>query len=138
MEAAVRKITRSEDVVEYMAGILRATTYRECWGVFLKGNRVMCTETITSGSMTELVMDRRRIVKMCLDMGATGVVLVQNHVSGDCTPAQEEIAETGKLQQCFSLFDIAFVDHIIIGEGRYYSFAENMCKAMDLAKVASA
>lgn len=137
MNGVIRKITRSEDAVAIMAGVFSGLDRRECWAMFLRGNSVICSESITVGTIIELSFDTRRIVRRCIETGATGVLVVQNHVSGDCTPGSDELESTTKIHECLKMFDIAFVDHIIIGEGKYFTFAENMCKAYD-CKVASA
>ena len=62
-------------------------------------------------------------MRLCL-CGASSFMLIHNHPSGECTPSNEDIQITKRLEECGKLMNIELIDHIIIGDG-YFSFKEN-------------
>ena len=74
--------------------------------------------------MTGTVVDTRIVFKDALDRLATCIILCHNHPSGQLKPSQADIDLTKKLSQCGKIMDIQVVDHLIIGDMGYYSFAD--------------
>ena len=70
------------------------------------------------------VVAARDVYREALRLGASGVVVVHNHPSGDPSPSPEDIATTGKLAEAGKLLEVDLIDHIIIGHHGYFSFAE--------------
>ena len=79
---------------------------------------------ISHGSVDAAHMGAREILQRALMVGATGVVLIHNHPSGDVFPSAADRNITNQLKECFKLMDIPLLDHIIVGDG-YFSFREN-------------
>lgn len=65
------------------------------------------------------------IFKAALLSNATGIVLFHNHISGDCTPSNEDILLTERVLRSSKLLGIQFMDHIILGDGNFYSLRES-------------
>lgn len=86
-----------------------------CIGVFELSHGTVNMSSITS---------REIFVRLCL-VGAVNFVLVHNHPSGDITPSKEDELVTDKVHAVGLMIGINMLDHIIIGDGCYYSFNEN-------------
>ena len=82
-------------------------------------------ECISHGGTTNVIADPRVIFKRALDLGATCIVLGHNHPSGNPRPSKDDRMLTQKIDAAGKLLDIAVVDHIIIGNERYYSFRDH-------------
>jgi len=80
---------------------------------------------ISQGGITGTVVDVRIVAKYAVDSLATAVILAHNHPSGNINPSNEDIALTKKIKQALQLFDTNVLDHIILTEDSYYSFADN-------------
>lgn len=80
---------------------------------------------VSEGGLTSTIVDKRKIVKAALDANASSVILVHNHPSNNPTPSVSDMNETDKLRKALNLFDIALVDHVILAEDEYFSFAED-------------
>ena len=87
-------------------------------------NRLIETST-TEGTVNQVVVYVREIVKKALFLPCTSIILVHNHPSGDCTPSAQDITITEKISEASALFDIAVMDHIIISKDSHFSFAEH-------------
>ena len=69
-------------------------------------------------------IDHRRIIKEALLCNATAIILFHNHPSGNPAPSASDMNETNKLKKACDIFDISLLDHIILSDNSYYSFAE--------------
>lgn len=76
------------------------------------------------GSDTSVVMSTKLIARQALMDVACGVVLVHNHPSGNVRPSEADIRETDRLRQALHVLDMQLVDHVIVSEGKWWSFAE--------------
>ncbi len=90
-----------------------------------KKNQVMCHEMQQEGTVDHTPIYPREVVKRALELGASAVILVHNHPSGDCTPSQADIQMTQKVIQALAGVDIQMHDHLIIAGQQHYSFAAN-------------
>ncbi len=86
---------------------------------------VLKTECVSNGGVTHSIADPKVIFRNALSLGATAIVMAHNHPSGIPTPSPEDRNLTKKFIAAGKLLDIKIIDHIIIGEGRYYSFLDN-------------
>lgn len=86
---------------------------------------VLKTECVSNGGITHSIADPKVIFRNALSLGATAIVMAHNHPSGIPTPSPEDRNLTKKFIAAGKLLDIKIIDHIIIGEGRYYSFLDN-------------
>ena len=82
-------------------------------------------ERISNGGTTNVIADPKIIFKYALDLGATCIILSHNHPSGNPSPSKEDRLLTQKIHAAGKLLDIAVIDHIVIGNERYYSFRDH-------------
>jgi DNA repair protein RadC len=78
---------------------------------------------ISQGGITGTVVDVRIIAKYAVDSLATSIILAHNHPSGNLQPSEQDILLTNKVKDAMKLFDISVLDHIILTEDDFYSFA---------------
>lgn len=88
-------------------------------------NRIVKTVTISEGGLASAVVEPREVFNPAIRESASGVILLHNHPSGDPDPSDDDINLTRRLTDAGRLINIKVLDHIIIGDGRYYSFADN-------------
>ncbi len=81
-------------------------------------------QEVARGGITSVEVPIRMIVAAALAAGATSAVLGHSHPSGDCTPSPDDITLTSRIVEACRLFEISVVDHLIVGEACYTSFAE--------------
>ncbi len=104
---------------------LRELDREEVWVLFLtNANTPIDKRQINIGSLTSSTIDIRRIILTSLELSACGIILFHNHPSGSPLPSSADINQTEKLKKALALCDINLVDHIIVSESRYYSFAD--------------
>ncbi len=87
-------------------------------------NRVVCFDIIGMGSVSQCTITPREVVKSAIMSNASSIVLIHNHPSGDCEYSKEDNRLTADLREACKLFNISVLDHVIIGHGEYYSFAD--------------
>lgn len=88
-------------------------------------NKVIDISEIFRGTVDQAVIYPREVIKSALDNSATRLIFAHNHPSGNPKPSEHDIEITKKLKNSCDSVDIEILDHIIIGDGRYYSFREN-------------
>lgn len=89
-----------------------------------RANKVLKTVRISDGGITGTVVDQRKVFKVALDNNATSIILGHNHPSGQLTPSDADIQLTKKMKAAGETLDLPVLDHIIVGDGKYYSFAD--------------
>jgi DNA repair protein RadC len=89
-----------------------------------RANKVLKTVKISDGGITGTVVDQRKVFKVALDNNATSIILGHNHPSGQLTPSSADIDLTKKMKEAGAVLDLPVLDHIIVGDGNYYSFAD--------------
>lgn len=85
----------------------------------------MWTEVINIGTHTSCLIDRKAVVKRALIGGCAGIIIAHNHPSGSQTPSLADKKATEDIKQGVNYFDISLLDHIIVCDNDYYSFADN-------------
>ena len=85
-------------------------------------NRLIADETQQSGTVDHAPVYPREVVKRALELGATALILVHNHPSGDPTPSQADIAMTREIKQAAEKLGIVVHDHLVIAAGGHASF----------------
>ena len=90
-----------------------------------QGNHMLKVECVSNGGTTNVIADPKVIFKNALTLNATCIVLGHNHPSGNPRPSEEDRLLTKKLVAAGKLLDINVIDHIIIGNERYYSFRDH-------------
>jgi DNA repair protein RadC len=89
-----------------------------------RANKVLKILRISDGGITGTVVDQRKVFKIALDSNATSIILGHNHPSGQLTPSKADIDLTKKMKDAGITLDLPVIDHIIVGDGNYYSFAD--------------
>lgn len=89
-----------------------------------RANKVLKTVRVSDGGITGTVVDQRKVFKIALDNNATSIILGHNHPSGQLTPSTADIDLTKKMKAAGETLDLPVLDHIIVGDGNYYSFAD--------------
>jgi len=119
------KITSSNDAYRIMAPTLADLSHEEFWVLFLnRANIVIKKERISVGGISGTVVDSRIIFKKAMDLLASSIILVHNHPSGNLNPSKADISVTNRLKEGGKLLDISVLDHLIITETSFYSFAD--------------
>ena len=90
-----------------------------------QSNHSLKVECLSNGGTTNVIADPKLIFKNALNLGATCLVLGHNHPSGNPRPSEDDRQLTKKLVAAGKLLDITVIDHIIIGNERYYSFRDH-------------
>jgi len=119
------KISKSQDAFEIFHSLMGDLPYEEFWLLLLnRANRVIKKVKISEGGISGTVVDPKKIFQICLEQHATSILLGHNHPSGAVTPSEADNKITKKIKDCGLLLDVAVLDHIIVGDDRYYSFAD--------------
>ena len=120
-----KKIGSSIDVFEYFAGIIGDANYEAFYILLLnRANKVIREIQISEGGFSGTVADPKKIFKMALEQNASAIILCHNHPSGNIKPSDADIKLTHKLKNAGEMLDLPVIDHIILGEENYYSFAD--------------
>ena len=99
--------------------------HEEFWIVYLNNsNKVLQTSQLSKGGITGTVVDIRLAFKNAIQLGAVAVILAHNHPSGTLKPSQADIQLTKKLKTAGESLDIKVLDHLIVTEKAYFSFAD--------------
>ncbi len=119
------KISSSKDTFELMSPCLSDLIHEEFWIILLnRANKVMSKEQLSTGGITGTVVDARRVFNLAIQSNAVSIILCHNHPSGNTSPSVQDISLTKKLKEAGTLLEIAVLDHLIIADKRYYSFAD--------------
>jgi len=119
------QIKKSEDVFSLMHPVLADLPHEEFWVLVLnQANRVMTRFNVSKGGISGTVIDVRLIMEKALYQHASSLILCHNHPSGNQKPSQPDISITKKLSDAGKILDIQVLDHVIIAENHYFSFAD--------------
>ncbi len=120
-----KKITSSNSVFELMQPIIGELEHEEFWILYLNNsNKVIQKNQLSKGGITGTLVDVRLVLKNALEHGATGLILAHNHPSGTLKPSEADKQITQKLKIAAQSLDIKVLDHLIITEKAYFSFAD--------------
>ncbi len=118
-----KKITSSQTVFELMNPILADLPHEEFWVIFLnRNNKIVDKQRIGQGGIHGTTADTRLIMKAAIEKLATSIILCHNHPSGSLKPSKADKYLTKKMVEAGKILDIAVLDHIIIGNEKYFSF----------------
>lgn len=119
------KITSSKAVFNIMQPIIGELLHEEFWVLFLNNsNKVIHKAQLSKGGITGTIVDTRIIFKTALEYNAISLILTHNHPSGKLLASDSDKDITRKLQLAGKQMDIMILDHVIITESNYYSFAD--------------
>ncbi len=118
-------IRNSKEIATYLQATLQDFQYELFAVIFLnRANKIKHFEVISRGGITGTVADPRMILKKALENGATSIILSHNHPSGNLQPSKADEDLTQKIKMAAIYFDIKVLDHIIVSEEGYFSFAD--------------
>ncbi|MFK7780913.1 DNA repair protein RadC [Psychroserpens sp.] len=119
------KINSSTSVFELMQPVIGELPHEEFWIIYLNNsNKVIQKNQLSKGGITGTLVDVRLALKTALEVGAVGLILVHNHPSGTLKPSEADKNLTQKLKTAAQSLDIKILDHLIITESSYFSFAD--------------
>ena len=120
-----KQINHSHDIFNLFHPILSDLSHEEFWILLLnRANKVIEKIKISHGGVSGTVVDTKIILKNAIEKLASSVVLCHNHPSGNKNPSNEDIAITSKLKTAFEAVDIFLLDHVIVSNNSFYSFAD--------------
>lgn len=88
-------------------------------------NRVLCFQEVARGSLTSCLVHPREVFATAVRLRAAAIIAIHNHPSGDPQPSAEDAAITGRLREAGKILGISLLDHIVIGDHSYFSFADH-------------
>ncbi len=119
------KITSSKSVFDVMQPILGELQHEEFWIIYLNNaNKIQLKTQMSKGGITGTLVDTRLVYKRAIELSATSIILCHNHPSGILKPSTSDISLTKKIKGGGEVLDIKVLDHIIITEKDYFSFAD--------------
>ncbi len=119
------KITVSKDVYDIMHPILVDLPHEEFWLLILnRANLVIKKELISRGGVSGTVVDTKIIFKVAVENYACSIIICHNHPSGNLKPSEADVRITKNIKEAGKLMDIPLLDHLIITENEFYSFAD--------------
>ena len=119
------KIGSSEDVFKLMQPIIGDLPHEEFWVLLLNNsNKVIYKLQLSKGGLTQTVVDIRMLFKTALEHLATALILVHNHPSGQLVASSADKDITQKIKLAGNSLDIKLLDHLIITQTGYFSFAD--------------
>jgi DNA repair protein RadC len=119
------KIASSKAVFEVMHPIIGELNHEEFWVLFLNNsNKILFKAQLSKGGMTGTMVDVRIVFKLAFEQNATAIILAHNHPSGKLLASDADIQITKKIKTAGQQLDIPVLDHVIVTESGYYSFAD--------------
>ncbi len=119
-------ISSPGDGAQYLMDRLRYETHEKFVVILLNTkNRIIKTEQIAEGSLTSAVVHPREVFAPAVTAHAACILVAHNHPSGDPYPSTEDRNLTRALEEAGNVLGIPLLDHLVIGDGRYYSFKEH-------------
>lgn len=120
-----QKVSQSHDIALYLSAQL-AHRRREVFAIVLlnKANKIIHFEVISEGGITGTVADPRVILKKALEYDAVAVILCHNHPSGNLKPSKADQLITQQIKTAAAYLQVAVLDHIIVSDEGYFSFAD--------------
>jgi DNA repair protein RadC len=122
----VIKIGSSKDAFEVLQPIIGELEHEEFWVMYLNNsNKILHKSQLSKGGITGTLVDVRILMKQSLELGAVGLILAHNHPSGTLKPSSADKQITKKIKKASESLDIKVLDHLIVTQKDYFSFADN-------------
>ena len=119
------QIKSSREGYEYLSQFMPTKTQEEFHALYLdQSNKILSHQKISCGGISETSADVRLILKEAIILSASGIIISHNHPSGNTQPSNADDQVTNKIKEASLLHDIRLLDHIIIANERYYSYAD--------------
>ena len=121
----ISKIASSKNVFDYMQPVIGELPHEEFWILYLNNsNHILLKQQLSKGGITGTLVDIRLVLKQALELNAVSIILAHNHPSGTLKPSEADKKLTQKLKKAAESLDIKVLDHLIITEKAYFSFAD--------------
>lgn len=121
----LKKITSSRAVFEIMQPLIGELPHEEFWILYLNNsNKVTYKAQLSKGGITGTIVDVRLVFKLALEQNAVGIILVHNHPSGTLQASEPDKQITRQLKAAGQSLSINVLDHVIVTEKDYFSFAD--------------
>ncbi|MGZ5209586.1 MAG: RadC family protein [Kaistella sp.] len=119
------QISESKDIYKVLQPYLSDLRTEEFWAVFLnQNNRILGKSKLSSGGINQSVVDVRILFKTALEHFATGIAIAHNHPSGNLKPSHDDLKITKQIAEAGKILSIQLLDHLIISQNSYFSFAD--------------
>ena len=119
------KIESSQDAFEILHPVIGELEHEEFWILYLNNsNKVIHKALLSKGGITGTLVDVRLVLKQALELGAVAIILAHNHPSGGLKPSGADKHITQKLKLASEALDIKVLDHLILTQYGYLSFAD--------------
>lgn len=120
-----KRLTSSKDSFALLNNLFKSADREQFFVVTLDNKlKPIGINLVSVGTLNLSLVHPREVFKMAILQNSAAVLLAHNHPSGDSQPSAEDITLTKRLVECGTLLGIRIMDHLIIGENRYYSFAD--------------
>jgi DNA repair protein RadC len=117
-------ISTPSSVVNYLSVLLKGSKDEQLWALFTNStNAVVASEIISEGTVSKAAVFPRKIVQRALQHNAVGVIIAHNHPGGNITPSENDKITTEQIKKALATVDVALLDHLIICDNKYLSFA---------------
>ena len=119
------QIRESKDIYKVLQPYLSDLQTEEFWAVFLnQNNRIVGKARLSAGGINQSIVDVRILFKTALEHLSTAITIAHNHPSGNLKPSQEDLRITKQIADAGKILNIQLLDHLIISQNAYLSFAD--------------
>jgi DNA repair protein RadC len=116
----------SKDIYQHFYPIMCDLAVEECWALMLnQANKVISTYQISTGGLNSALVDVRCLLREALLRRATSVAVCHNHPSGNIRPSMDDDRLTERIRKSCQMIDIRFLDHLVLADGAFYSYADD-------------
>lgn len=120
-------INSSEDIVRIMKKCYEFADREKVYVILVDARKkVIGINLVSIGTIDNVIIHPREIFKPAIILGASAIIMVHNHPSGDVTPSKEDYEITDRIIECGNLLEVPLIDHIIFSEDDYYSIYDEM------------
>lgn len=115
----------SQDAYRFFHSLIGDSNQEEAWYITLNNaHKLKGYYALSKGGKTGTVIDVKLILKQAIYDEASAIIIAHNHPSGNLKPSEQDMNITRKLKEASSLMEISLLDHIIVTQNGYYSFAD--------------
>lgn len=120
-----KAITCAQDAYALLIPSMKGLDHEQAWVILLnRANKVLSTQALGIGCNDTVAIGTKEIVKLAIEKGASAMILAHNHPSGTASPSNADIMITKQLHDSCKMCGLVLVDHIIVCDDKYYSFAD--------------
>lgn len=119
-------IGNSQAAFDYLKEDLSVLDHEQFWVLYLnQAHRLVEKKQLSKGGINQTTVDIRLLFKRALELGAVAFIIAHNHPSGRLVPSASDVQLTKQIQKAASFLDVKLLDHLILSEKKYFSFADN-------------